>query len=195
MTLQELFDKLGNLKRLPRTGWLLCNISPEEAEDVGQHIFDVVTITLILADELEHRGKKVNKEKALTMAAVHDWAEALTGDLPYTALRYLESKETKREMERRVLTELLDDLPWRERYLKLWEEYNEKRTLESKLVHAADYLSILIQAVKYRERGNCSPELDELWHAVNMDLEPYIREFPWIDEIKKEAEKRFLAGK
>jgi len=193
--LQKLFEHLNNLKRIPRTGWLLCNVPLGEVEDVAQHTFDVVAMTLVLAGELEQRKIKINHERALGMAVVHDWAEALLGDFPYPALRHLGSKETKKQIERNALNELLSDLPQKEKYLNMWREYTEKRTLESKLVHAADYLSILVQAVKYRERGNRSPELDELWHAVNMDLEPYIKEFPWIDEIRKEAEKRFLTGK
>ncbi|HID60367.1 MAG TPA: HD domain-containing protein [Hadesarchaea archaeon] len=195
MKLQELFNRLNNLKRIPRTGWLLCNVSLEESEDVAQHIFDVVTMTLMLADELEHRRIKINKELALSMAVVHDWAEALIGDYPYPALKHLESKEAKKRIEQNALTELLGDLPQKERYVRLWREYVEKRTLESKLVHTADYLSILVQAVKYRERGNWSPELNELWYAVDKDLEPYTKEFPWINDMKGELKKRFFPGK
>lgn len=195
MKLQELFGHLNTLKRIPRTGWLLCNVPLGEVEDVAQHTFDVTTMTLVLADELERLKIKINRERALSMAVVHDWAEALVGDFPYPALKHLESGETKKKIELNALNDLLRDLPMKEKYLRLWQEYTEKHTLEAKLVHAADYLSMLVQAVKYRERGNRSSELDELWHAVDKDLQLYIKEFPWITDLVTKLGKRFFSDK
>lgn len=186
MKLSEFFEKLNNLKRVPRTGWLLCDVPLSEVEDVAQHSFEVATITLLLVDELERSGAKVDHERALSMAIIHDWAEALATDFPYTALKYLESDGIKRRMERRALKDLLRDLPQREKYLKSWQEYVDKRTQEAKLVHAADYLSMMVQAIKYRERGNRSSELDELWKAVCADLRQYVKDFPPVKELVSE---------
>jgi len=88
----------------------------------------------------------------------------------------------------------LGKLPNKEKYLKLWQEYSEKRSPEAKLVHAADYLSMLVQAVKYRERGNRSREMDELWRAVKMDLKPYAKEFKPVRELVGELDKRYSAN-
>lgn len=188
---QELFDRLNSLKRIPRTGWLLCNVPLAEVEDVAQHTFDVATITLLLVDELERKGTKLDKERALSMALVHDWAEVSIGDFPYTALKHLGPAGVKKKIEERALRGLLHGLPEKERYMGLWREYSEKRTLESKLVHTADYVSILIQAVKYRERGNRSREIGELCRAVQKDLQPYIREFPWVRGIVTGLRRKF----
>ncbi len=158
---------------------------------MAQHTFDVVAITLVLTDELQRGGKKFDRERALSMAVVHDWAEASIGDFPYTALKYLGPTGTKERFEKRAFEDLLGKLPNKERYLKLWREYSEKRSPEAKLVHATDYLSMLVQAVKYRERGNRSRELDELWRAVCKDLKPYAREFPIVKGLIIELEKRY----
>lgn len=192
MKLHELFERLNTLKRIPRTGWLLCNVPLVEVEDVAQHTFDVATITLLLADEL--KGKSLDRERALRMALVHDWAEASVGDFPYTALKHLGPAGTKKNIEGRALDELLRGLRDKEKYMGLWKEYSEKRTLEAKLVHTADYLSILVQAIKYRERGNRSREIEELWRAVEKDLRPYINEFPQIKGLVTELRKRFRGG-
>ncbi|MDI6642447.1 MAG: HD domain-containing protein [Candidatus Hodarchaeaceae archaeon] len=186
-------ERLNNLKRIPRTGWLLCNVSSSEVEDVAQHTFDVTAITLLLADELERQGKKIDQGRALSMAVVHDWAEASVGDFPYTALKYLGPAGTKKRVEKRALEDLFGKLPKREKYLALWQEYSEKRTPEANLVHAADYLSMLVQAVKYRERGNRSRELDELWRAVKKDLARYMKEFKPVRELVGELDKRYSA--
>ena len=160
---------------------------------MAQHSFDVAAITLLLADELERGGKKLDRERALSMAVVHDWAEASIGDFPYTALKYLGPAGTKKRIEKRALEGLLGKLQNKEKYLKLWREYSEKRTPEAKLVHAADYLSMLVQAVKYRERGNQSRELDELWRAVCKDLKPYTKKLPVVKELTTKLQKRYSA--
>ena len=191
MRLNEFLEQLSNLKSIPRTGWLLCNVPLSEVEDVAQHSFDVAVVTLLLVDELERSGTKLNRERALSMAVLHDWAEASVGDFPYPGLKYLGPQGTKEQIERGALEDLLRGLPNEKRYLGLWQEYSEKRTTEAKLVHAADYLSMLVQAVKYRERGNQSRELDELWQAVCEDLNPYARELPVVKELITELQKRY----
>jgi putative hydrolase of HD superfamily len=171
-------------------GWLECAVPLGEAEDVAQHSFETVSITLLLLDELEQGTKKLDRERALSMAIVHDWAEALTGDFSYTIQRWM-GADNKERMEHEALRDLVARLPKKERYLRLWEEYNEKRTPEAKLVHAADYLSLMVQAIKYRECGNCSKGLDELWQAVHEDLKPYMGEFPPVKKLIKELDERY----
>jgi putative hydrolase of HD superfamily len=190
MRLRELLERLNNLKRIPRTGWLLCNVPLNQVEDVAQHSFDVVVITFLLADELER--KKLNLERALSMAVMHDWAEASVGDFPNTALKHLESPDIKKRMEKSALEELFIGLK-NKKCMKLWHEYCEKRTIESKIVHSADYLSMLVQALKYRERGNRSCQLDELWRAVKNDLAPYAAEFKPVRELVAELNKKYTA--
>lgn len=191
LRLSELLSRLNRLKLVPRTGWLFCNVPPAGVEDVAQHSFEVATITMLLTDELQRGGKKIDGGRALSMAILHDWAETEVGDFPYTALKHLGSSEIKRRMESSALGELLRDVSEKEKYLGLWKEYSERRTLESKLVHASDYLSMLIQAIKYRERGILSKELDELWLAVKRDLAPYTKEFKIVDEIVNELNSIF----
>ncbi|MEW6222469.1 MAG: HD domain-containing protein [Candidatus Hadarchaeota archaeon] len=185
----DLLDKLENLDRLPRTGWLFCNVPLAEVEDVAQHSFDVAAVTMLLAGELG--GKvKLDLGRALSMAIIHDWAEALTGDYPHTALTHLGTGR-KREMERSALEEMLHGLPNRKDYLGIWEEYEKGKSTEARLVRSADYLSMLVQAIKYRERGIKSKELDELWRAVNKDLAPYKSAFRPVSVLVVELNKKY----
>jgi putative hydrolase of HD superfamily len=188
MRLDEVLEKLGNLKEIPRTGWLFAGVSLDEVEDVAQHSFEVTTIALFLSDELRSARVKLNRERVLMMAIVHDWPEALVADFPYTALKYLGPPSVKEEMESAALSELLGGA---EEYSELWREYREGKAVEAKLVHAADYLSMLFQALKYRDRGNRSRGLEELWKAVLRDLEPYIAEFPPVKNLVEELKTRF----
>jgi putative hydrolase of HD superfamily len=188
--MHELLERLNNLKRIPRTGWLICDVQLAEVEDVAQHTTEVAMITLLLTDELKRQGVKLDRERALSMAISHDWAEAEVGDFPYTALKHL-PRETKKKMERSALKDLLRGQANEKGYLALWEEYGERQTLEAKLVHAADYLSMLVQALKYRERGNRSRELIELWEAVHADLKPYVKKFSCVKKLVDELDKRW----
>jgi putative hydrolase of HD superfamily len=188
MKLDELLEKLGNLKEIPRTGWLFAGVPLDEVEDVAQHSFEVATIALFLLDELGRGGAELNRERVLTMALVHDWPEALVADFPYTAVKYLGPVDVKRKMEDTALSELLEG---NRKYLELWREYSERKTVEARLVHAADYLSMLFQALKYRVRGNRSQALEELWSAVLQDLKPYVDEFPPARDLVEELKTRF----
>ncbi len=187
---RDLLERLNDLKQIPRMGWLECAVPLGEAEDVAQHSFETTSITLLLLDELEQGTKRLDSERALRMAVVHDWAEALIGDFSYTIQKWMGSGNKER-MEREALKDLVDRLPRKGGYLRLWEEYNEKRTPEAMLVRAADYLSLMVQAIKYRERGNRSKELDELWQAVHEDLKPYVGEFLPVKKLIEELDERY----
>ena len=191
LKLSELLSRLNRLKLIPRTGWLFCNVSPAGIEDVAQHSFEVATITMLLADELRREGKKIDSGRAIGMAIIHDWAETEVADFPYTALKHLESSGIKQRMESSAMHELLREIPESKKYLALWKEYGEKKTTESRLVHSADYLSMLVQAIKYRERGVRSKELAELWLAVKNDLVPYAKEFKAEDRLINELNSAF----
>ncbi|MEM4723552.1 MAG: HD domain-containing protein, partial [Candidatus Hadarchaeum sp.] len=170
---------------------IFCTISNVDVEDVAQHSFEVATITMFLTDELMKKGKKVNRERAISMALLHDWAESEVADFPYTAKKYLKPAGAKERMEHNALVDLLKDLPEKNKYLEIWEEYRDGKTAESKLVHAADFLSIMVQGIEYRERGIKSKELNELWRAVEEDLKPYAEEFKIVGELIKELNSTF----
>ncbi len=174
--------KINNLKRIPRTGWFFCSMGPGETEDVAQHIFEVTAMALLLS-----RGLDVNREKLLKLALVHDWPEAVVGDFCYTALPFLGGKEVKNRMEDRAIQSLLE----KERDLiELWREYRDNNSLEAKLVHFCDYLSILVEAIVQAERGNRSPGLKQLCENVFKDLDPYLELFPQFEPLVTEIKRR-----
>jgi len=186
MTLLELFKKLSKLKDTPRIGWPLAGVGKTETEDVAQHSFDVISISLLLAEELKKRESQLNLEKILLMACIHDWSEALTGDLPYPAAEYLRNKEAKEKMEFRAAQDVFADS---KNLLQIWEEFTKGQSLEAKVVKAADYLSILVQAIQYMERGYFSADIQKLWENVKQDLDPLTDEFPELKEILIQLER------
>ncbi|MEM1689413.1 MAG: HD family hydrolase [Candidatus Hadarchaeales archaeon] len=180
----ELLKKINQLKEIPRTGWLLAGVSLAEVEDVSQHSFEVASIVMLLGKKI---GRKVNVEKAVKMALIHDMPECLVGDFPYPGLKYL-SRRNKKEMETRAAEELFGE---EKELLELWKEFVEERSIEAELVHAADYLSILLQALRYAECGNLSDGMLELWNQVLLDLDPYAKKFPEIGDLIENLKSNF----
>ncbi len=150
----------GNqLKRIPRTGWVMRGVT--DGESVSDHTFGVAFVSLVLAQLVE---RPVDTAKLLGIALLHDLPEAVLGDIPAPALRHF-SPDIKRAAEEEVLRSLLAELPQRQQWRAWWREFEEQASVEAKLVRDADRLDMLIQAFVYEETtGN--RWLREFWEET-----------------------------
>lgn len=155
--------ELQRLKRLDRTGWVLRGFA-NGTESVAAHSFGVGVTAMLLADELATRGVSVNVEKILRLALLHDWAEARVGDMPRTATMYFGSDARKQAETAafRDLTEAIDNDD--ALYANLYHEYEERSTLEARLVKAADVIDLLVEALALERAGGRG--LDEFWEVA-----------------------------
>jgi len=154
-TLQLLFHT-NRLKAIPRVGWQMRGVF--HPESVAEHTFCVAFLAMILADSVE---EKVDRERLLAIALLHDLGEAFTTDLPEPALRFL-PQGAKREAEEAVLHDMLHDLPFAEDYFELWLEFEDRTSVEGRLVRDADKLEMMIQAYIY-EQSTGNHNLGEFW--------------------------------
>jgi putative hydrolase of HD superfamily len=166
---------ISALKKLPRSGWLSHGVDVRDAESVADHSFSVSAISLLLADLELRRGIQVDVEKVLQMAIIHDLAESLTFDISKAYLQYLgrRGEEIKHELEDSAwstLVERLDDSELARKYTQVKSEYNVNKTVESKIVHAADALDLLLQIISYRKRGYSKSLLADLWEGTEANL-------------------------
>jgi putative hydrolase of HD superfamily len=158
--------ELMRLKAVPRTGWLLRGV--RDVESVADHSFGVAFVAMLLADLAEACGMELNVEKVLRMALLHDLTEARTGDLPATVKRYFD-RQTLHAADECIADEMLNRLgAIGEEYLLLWREYEERASLESRIVKAADKLDLLLQAREYEKGG--ARNLHEFWASSEMDF-------------------------
>lgn len=162
----ELLLELVRLKAVPRMGWLLRGV--RDVESVAAHSFGVAFIAMLLADRAEARGLQVNVERVLRMALLHDLPEARTGDLPNTIKRYFESSNL-RAADERIAADILTKIgaPGK-KYLELWLDYEDRISLEARLVKAADKLDLLLQAFEYEKGG--ARKLQEFWESAEEDF-------------------------
>ena len=94
---------------------------------------------------------------------MHDLAESSVTDLPRRATQLL-GKEVKHRAEARALAYLSQDAPQAE-LLALWSEYSELSTPEGRVVHDADKLEMVHQALSYERAGN--QNLGEFWQEYS----------------------------
>ncbi|MHA1902686.1 MAG: HD domain-containing protein [Candidatus Thorarchaeota archaeon] len=151
------------LKQLHRTGWDLSGVHNKDGESVASHIWGTSLISLLIALNLRSEGKDVDMGKLLAMANVHDLPESQISDIPKAALRFGGSgfKNGKRIAERnamKYISELAGE--HKDFFLELWSEIEDSKSIEAKIVMAADYLDMLIHAIAL-ERAGVDPELTQ----------------------------------
>ncbi|MBX3279498.1 MAG: HD family hydrolase [Acidobacteria bacterium] len=158
--------EIMRLKAVPRLGWLLRGV--RDVESVASHSFGTAVIAMLLADSARARGADVNVERVLRMALLHDLTEARTGDLPSTVKRYFAPGALHHANEK-AAADILEPLGLEgEALFEVWREYEDRETLESRIVKAADKLDLLLQAREY-ERGGAR-SLSEFWDSAGDDF-------------------------
>ena len=144
---------------------MLRGIAPG-AESVADHSYGVAVAAMLMADELIARGVTVNMECVLRVALLHDWAEVRVGDMPRTATEYF-GAEARKRAERSAFEDIVGGIEASgvaEKYNALHEDYEERESLEARLVKAADVIDLLVQTLAFERAGVRG--LDEFWDGV-----------------------------
>jgi putative hydrolase of HD superfamily len=153
MTIYQFLTICDNLKRVPRTGWLLRGIPPSAVENVAGHSHTTTILAYLLAKQV---NQEVDFTRLLLMALFHDLPEAEIGDIPISAQRADPSLlEAKEQAENLAMKRILNFLPKEIHsfFLDTWKEYLKGETLEARLVEAADRLATAVHAVELIKSG------------------------------------------
>lgn len=154
--------ELERLKRLERTGWTLRGL-PNGTESVASHSFGVGVTAMLLADVFVSRGIDLDVQKVLRMALLHDWAETRVGDMPKTAGEYF-GKEVRKRAETSAFRDVVSELADAQTYMELYQDYEERKSLEARLVKVADVVDLLVEALALERAGYCG--LSEFWEVL-----------------------------
>ena len=131
----DVLDLAENLKTEMRHSWL----SNGRQESVAEHTWMMSVAAVLMSPHLQH---PVDLGQTLKLIAVHDIAEAITGDIPY----FEESarKTTKLADEAEAMEKMQRMLPAASGKLlvELWREYEDGQTQEAKFVRALDKLEV-----------------------------------------------------
>lgn len=169
-----IFDILGDTER---TGPLLWKIERKRLEDVKDHILDLMLIARILK---KHFPNKLDYNKMNDYILCHDLPEAITGDI--TKFEGISEEEISRVTNIAIayLAEKFNNVL---DFRKILNDYENRKDIESKVVHMIDKVHSASTFIKYQTEKN-----------VNMDDPEIIKELryhPFV--VKKKAEGKDLA--
>jgi 5'-deoxynucleotidase YfbR-like HD superfamily hydrolase len=160
MNLVKFFETASKLKDVQRTGWVERGMkNPETSAD---HSLMVALIVLVLGNR-----RKLDMEKMLKMALVHDLPEAIVGDI--ISKDNWEAGGTMWNHEKvsreRPAMKKLSSLSGSKEILELWEEFEGQKTHEAIFVKEVDRLATIFQAMEYHKTGNYRKPLPGFWDA------------------------------
>lgn len=175
----EFMHIVENLKKNKRTGWYHHRI--EKPESIADHMYRMAILSMLLSDHNLDIGKCVQ------LCLVHDLAEALVGDI--TPLDDV-SKEEKLRLEKEGIDHLVNGLLCEskagKRIEELWNEYEDRETLESKTVKDLDRFELALQGVEY-EKQYQTTDLQPFYDQSAQIQHPRIQR--WIRALAKEREE------
>jgi 5'-deoxynucleotidase YfbR-like HD superfamily hydrolase len=131
-------------------------------QTVMEHIGAVAFISMVLSEYLNNHGIKNDTGKVIELALIHDVPEVISGDLPHDSkYDYGEvSRGLRKQLEglEKITMEYalakLKDKKTEVVMYSLFKEYNERTTIESKIVKLADFYDVMLYTRQEVSMGN-----------------------------------------
>lgn len=210
--LLDFFINIGRLKKKKRKGWVVHRV--RNPETTASHTFRMAMLSWVLG-----RGERLNMEKVIKMALVHDICEVFTFDeTPYDPLlpKKVDSPEgrrkakevlskwpkfslnqkkkkvdSKHKRELRALEKLISKLPpdLKNELKELWLDFEEGRSKEGRFVHQVDKAENFLQGMEYWKQHKGIQK--DLW--VRWAKETFSA--PVLIEFEKVLENRFFGDR
>lgn len=187
--LLDFFEIAGKLKKAIR----FSAARKIKGDSSADHSWRVALMAFTVTRELK---LKINVEKAMKIALIHDIAEGVTGEIDARHVYFGKiSKKEKSKLEtkamkkiERVLPEKLGSEIW-----KLWTEYEKSGTKEARFVKAVDKIETLAHLL---EAGYKTYDLPEF---IPNYADKAVNDFPELKgllaTIKNNFKKEFKKGK
>jgi putative hydrolase of HD superfamily len=202
-TIVDFLLYIGRLKTSKRTGWINCDV--ELPESIADHMYRLSIMSFVFANTPDmtntHDGdnssntnnkknNKIDPYQAMSMAAIHDMAECIVGDITPTEYSGV-TKEDKAKAEdeaMKFLTHLLEPASKdaSNSIYQIFREYEDSKTHTSHLVHDLDKLELIMQAYEYdlaysqNKQNSASSSkmksLDQFYSALNKIKNANIRQ-------------------
>src|SRR5215217_8468032 len=196
------------LKSIPRTGWLDRGIPPLQVESVADHSLGVALLAWSCALQRQAEGVAINPERVLTLAILHDLAEAEIGDLtpydpaaipdenePAARRAFLQTRHhrdpdrdaAKRAEEDATVRNILDTLPLaaRSALQEIWDDLRLGTSTEARFVKQVDRLETFLQSRRYLRGDPTFPMASfrqEVLESIDDPLLAAIRDAALVDE-------------
>jgi putative hydrolase of HD superfamily len=136
----EFIYEMGALRHIDRQWKRFLLTSPQ---NVVEHSFRVIWVALVLA-KMEKAG---DLNKIIKMALVHDIVESRTGDTDYLMRPYVERNGEK------AVKAILKNTALEKDFLKIFSEYENRESIEAKIVKDADVLDVDLETTEQITKG------------------------------------------
>lgn len=163
----KVFLTLQWAKELPRQGFIALGFKRNEADSVAAHSFTTALLAYFLARSLQKEKIKIDADKALKMALVHDIGETIVGDVG-TFVKSMAGGVFK-NIEEEGVKALVEGLDSEEEITSLVEEYNGRKSIEARVVKAADNLDALAQAKGVPGAASALKYFKSVYHITQFD--------------------------
>lgn len=145
-------------------------------------------ITMLCPPALSSR---LDIARCTRMALIHDMAEALVGDItPVDGVTKVEKSRREMETMEYMTKSLLGNVKGGkagEEMMKVWQEYEDSETEESKFVHDVDKMELLLQMVEYERAHDGRVDLGEFSRVAKRIVLPEVQE--WAAEVLRDREE------
>ncbi|MFZ7127733.1 MAG: HD domain-containing protein [Desulfobacterales bacterium] len=141
----DLLFEARSLKDLIRSGYRHLGCGDES---VAEHVYGTTFIAYVMS-RLEPDADPM---KLLAMCLVHDLPEARLGDMNHLQKFYVTTDEPE------AVADMTRELPFGAELADLIEEFNSGSTLEAKLAHDADQLSLILELKSLSDLGHRGPD-------------------------------------
>lgn len=136
--------EIGNLKKVTRA-WQ--QVITAKVSNVSEHIFRTTYIAWIIAAE-----EKADINKVLKICLLHDIAESRTGDIAFMHRDYVVRHENLAQEH------ILKNTAIEKEAKALLNEYEERKTLEAKIVKDADNIDVDLELRELAKLGDPAAE-------------------------------------
>lgn len=164
------------LKLQKRTGWLDYNV--KDCESIADHMYRMATLSLLITNP------KVNRDKCMRIALVHDMAESIVGDItPVNGM----GKEEKHRREWETIKYITNDIVKpinplaAQELLDDWLAYENIESLEARYVKDIDKYELYVQCFEYEQQFNGKVNFQEFFHSVSSIKTDEVKK--WVQDL------------
>jgi putative hydrolase of HD superfamily len=137
------FESIHPLDQVPRAGWLLRGVPNPESVAAHSHFLSLLTLLFV-----DRYPGQFDRDKALTLALIHDLPEAFLMDIPMPVSdRHL--GDAKKLAEASLLAALFRDFA--PRYEECFRELEAREIPEARLVAGLDKAQMMLKVICYEK--------------------------------------------
>ena len=145
----EFLFEMGNIRLIDR---MWRRFHAKDMANLAEQHFRMFWIAMIIAS----REGNCDTGKIAKLVLVHDIAESRTGDVDYIARQYVERNEEL------GIKDMLAGTALEKEFFTLWQEYEDRKTIEAKIAKDADNLDVDFELLESAQRGR--DLLNDKWY-------------------------------